>query len=49
MTEARRPYQLVISSNKWSEDFAQLKKASARNWITENQVLLNVMEPMFAA
>ena len=38
---------LVISTNKWSEEFAALTQESSRNWISQNQVLVNVTEPMF--
>jgi len=40
---------IVISSNKWSEEYAKLTLESDRNWITENQVLVYVTGPMFAA
>ena len=38
---------IVLSSNKWSEEFAALEKASDRNWITENQMLVYVTGPMW--
>ena len=40
---------IVISSNKWSEEYAKLTLESDRNWISENQVLVYVTGPMFAA
>ena len=39
---------IVISSNKWSEEYAALTLESDRNWITKNQVLVFVTGRMYA-